>query len=62
MEGKLDPRPAFRRLEGEMPFGALPTPAYVIEEAQLRENAELLASVMHLHGQEGRQGQDLLYL
>ena len=50
MEGKLDPRPAFRRLEGEMPFGALPTPAYVIEEAQLRENAELLASVMRETG------------
>lgn len=50
MTDKLDARPAFCRLEGENPFSALPTPAYVIEEAQLRENAALLASVMRETG------------
>lgn len=50
MTDKLDARPAFCRLEGEKPFSALPTPAYVIEEAQLRENAALLASVMRETG------------
>ena len=46
----MDARPAFCRLEGQAPFPSLPTPAYVIEEAQLRENAELLASVMQETG------------
>lgn len=46
----MDARPAFCRLEGKAPFPSLPTPAYVIEEAQLRENAELLASVMQETG------------
>lgn len=50
MTDKLDALPAFCRLEGENPFSALSTPAYVIEEAQLRENAELLASVMQETG------------
>ena len=50
MTDKLDARPSFCRLEGEKPFSALPTPAYVIEEAQLRENAALLASVMRETG------------
>lgn len=46
----MDSRPAFCRLEGQDPFPGLPTPAYVIEEAKLRENAELLASVMRETG------------
>lgn len=50
MTDKLDARPAFCRLEGENPFSALSTPAYVIEEAQLRENAALLALVMRETG------------
>ncbi|MGM9522828.1 MAG: carboxynorspermidine decarboxylase [Faecousia sp.] len=50
MTDKLDARPAFCRLEGEKLFSALPTPAYVIEEAQLRENTALLASVMRETG------------
>ncbi|MGM9554268.1 MAG: carboxynorspermidine decarboxylase [Faecousia sp.] len=50
MTEKLEARPPFRRLEGENPFAALPTPAYVIEEGQLRENAALLASVMRETG------------
>lgn len=50
MTDKLDARPAFCCLEGEKPFSALPTPAYVIEEAQLRENTALLASVMRETG------------
>ncbi|MGN1307156.1 MAG: carboxynorspermidine decarboxylase [Faecousia sp.] len=46
----MDSRPAVCRLEGQDPFPGLPTPAYVIEEAQLRENADLLASVMRETG------------
>ena len=46
----MDSRPAFCRLEGQDPFPGLTTPAYVIEEAKLRENAELLASVMRETG------------
>lgn len=46
----MDVRSAFCRLEGETPFSSLPTPAYVIEEAQLRENAALLAAVMRETG------------
>ena len=46
----MDSRPAFCRLEGQDPFPGLPTPAYVIDEGQLRENAALLASVMRETG------------
>lgn len=46
----MDSRPAFCRLEGQDPFPGLPTPAYVIDEGQLRENAALLASVMQETG------------
>ena len=44
-----DTRPAFRLLDGKTPaqlFSKLPTPCYVIDEAQLRRNGEILASVM----------------
>ncbi len=47
MEQKLDPR--FAALGGKAPeavFGGLPTPSYVIDEAQLCRNGEILASVM----------------
>lgn len=41
-----DPRPPFAHLENpETLFQNLPTPCYVLDEAQLRRNGELLASV-----------------
>ena len=48
MPGATDPRPAFRALGGSLPeeaFGALPTPCYVLDEAALRRNGEILAGV-----------------
>lgn len=51
MGNRIDSRPPFLHLEGNADlFSALPTPAYVIEEAQLRENGALLASVMQETG------------
>lgn len=49
MGAVIDTRPAFRGLGKEQPetlFTALPTPCYIIEEAQLCKNGEKLASVM----------------
>lgn len=43
-----DPRPSFRGLGGRTPeelFGALPTPCYILDEAALRRNGEILAGV-----------------
>ncbi len=48
MSGSVDTRPAFRALNGKTPkelFANLPTPCYVIEEKQLHENGNILASV-----------------
>ncbi len=44
----MDTRPPFRGLEGRMPqelFGDLPTPCYIIDEAGLHKNGQILASV-----------------
>lgn len=44
-----DNRPPFAMLEGKTPeslFGNIPTPCYVIDEAGLRKNCEILASVI----------------
>lgn len=49
MTAAIDTRPVFRTLGGQHPgeiFGELPTPCYIIEEAGLRRNGEILASVM----------------
>lgn len=43
-----DTRPYFRGLGGDEPqqlFGALPTPCYILDEAMLRRNGEILAGV-----------------
>lgn len=43
-----DNRPPFLSLEGRNPeklFSEIPTPAYILDEAQLRRNGEILASV-----------------
>ncbi|MDO4317384.1 MAG: carboxynorspermidine decarboxylase [Lachnospiraceae bacterium] len=43
-----DPRPPFAGLNGHTPeelFGSLPTPCYILDEAALRRNGELLADV-----------------
>lgn len=43
-----DARPPFAALEGRTPeelFGSLPTPCYVLDEAALRRNGEILAGV-----------------
>ena len=48
MGGVTDPRPPFAALAGRNPaavFAALPTPCYVVDEAALRRNGELLAGV-----------------
>ena len=48
-----DTRPAFAALGGQDPaqlFAALPTPAYILDEAQLRRNGELLAGVARRTG------------
>jgi carboxynorspermidine decarboxylase len=45
---KLDARPPFAGLGGRSPeelFGALPTPCYILDEAALRRNGEILAGV-----------------
>ncbi len=49
MEQMFDCRPPFAALGSQSPtqlFGALPTPCYVIDEAQLCKNGEILASVI----------------
>jgi len=49
MKGVTDSRPPFRGLGGQIPdeiFKDLPTPCYIIDEAELRRNCEILAAVM----------------
>ena len=44
----IDHRPPFRGLEGRDPgvlFASVPTPSYILDEAQLKRNGEILASV-----------------
>lgn len=46
--GMTDPRPPFAPLTGQDPatlFAALPTPCYLLDEAALRRNGEILAGV-----------------
>lgn len=53
MGGVLDTRPAFRMLDGKLPievFSDLPTPCYIIDEAGLRRNGEIIASVIRNTG------------
>lgn len=48
-----DPRPPFTGLRGQTPealFGALPTPCYILDEAALRRNGEILAGVAERTG------------
>lgn len=48
MERGVDTRPVFGALDGQLPqelFAGLPTPCYVIDEKQLRENGKILAAV-----------------
>ncbi len=48
MAGVKDVRPPFAGLGGRSPeelFGALPTPCYIIDEAALRRNGEILAEI-----------------
>lgn len=49
MEWAVDNRPPFRGLGGQTPkqlFRSLPTPCYIVDEAGLRRNGEILATVM----------------
>lgn len=49
----VDTRPPFRLLNGKQPaeaFSNLPTPCYIIEEAGLQRNGEILASVIENTG------------
>ena len=46
--GAIDTRPPFAGLHGKLPkevFGSLPTPCYILDEAQLKRNGEVLAGV-----------------
>ncbi len=46
--GAADTRPPFAGLHGKLPqevFGRLPTPCYILDEAQLKRNGEVLAGV-----------------
>ena len=46
--GATDTRPPFAGLHGKLPqevFGILPTPCYILDEAQLKHNGEVLAGV-----------------
>ena len=46
--GATDARPPFAGLHGKLPqevFGSLPTPCYILDEAQLKRNGEVLAGV-----------------
>lgn len=48
MGATKDARPPFLGLDGRLPeelFGALPTPCYILDEAALRRNGEVLAGV-----------------
>lgn len=53
MERKKEVRPPFAGLDGMEPkelFSNLPTPAYIIEEKQLRKNGEILATLSQKTG------------
>ena len=53
MERAIDTRPPFQGLGGQMPrelFKDLPTPCYIIDEAVLCKNGEILTSVMRNTG------------
>ncbi len=53
MERGVDTRPVFGALDGQLPqelFAGLPTPCYVIDEKQLRENGKILAAVSERTG------------
>lgn len=48
-----EPRPPFAGLNGQTPqalFGALPTPCYILDEAHLRRNGEILSGVAQRTG------------
>ena len=45
---RTETRPAFRSLNGGLPedlFGGLKTPCYIVDEAALRRNGEILSGV-----------------
>ena len=46
----MENRPAFARVKSPEEFGSLPTPSYVLEEAQLEENCRILAGLMERTG------------
>ena len=46
----METRPAFARVKSPEEFGSLPTPSYVLEEAQLLENCRILADLMERTG------------
>lgn len=46
----MENRPAFARVNSPKEFAILPTPAYVLEEAQLLENCRILAGLMERTG------------
>lgn len=46
----MENRPAFARVKSPEEFGSLPTPSYVLEEAQLLENCRILADLMERTG------------
>lgn len=53
MDGVKESRPAFAGLGGLSPeklFGELPTPCYILNEAMLRRNGEILAGVAERTG------------
>lgn len=53
MDAHRDSRPPFVGLGGQTPeelFGALPTPCYILDEAALRRNGEILAGVAQRTG------------
>lgn len=53
MSGTVETGAVFRSLNGKSPnelFGDLPTPCYIIDEAALRRNGEILASVIRHTG------------
>lgn len=46
----METRPAFARVKSPEEFQSLPTPSYVLEEAQLLENCRILAGLMERTG------------
>ena len=50
---RTETRPVFRSLNGRLPedlFGGLKTPCYIVDEAALRRNGEILAGVAQRTG------------